>query len=333
MVVSAANNHFASPLTLLHLGDQLLVKQAPCLLVQRAVDGDDIALRQHLLEVLDASAANLLLLLGRQGLVVEVQQLLAVEGRETAQHALADAAHGDGADDLVLQVVLVLGHGRDVPVAGGDLLVGRHEVADQHQDGHDDVLGHGHDVGARDLGDGDAAIGLVGGVEVDVVGADARGDGELEVLCLGEALCGQVARVESAVPIRSARSSCIGAKSQLRPSRSHKRWGACPVVAGHGREVRGSLDVRRGDDDLGVDEMLVELGVLALLVRRRDERVALLLDPLPDAQLVLSRSEELRLLLGVLAALPLVLIASRAANCSHSGTYIVEDEEDFALLF
>jgi hypothetical protein len=132
--------------------------------VKRAVDGDNIALRQHLLEVLDPAAANLLLVLGRQGLVVVVQQLLAVECLEALEHALADAAHGDGADDLALQVVLVLGGGGDVPVAGLDLLVGGHEVAHQDEDGHDDVLGDRDDVGARYFGDGDAAVGLVGGI-------------------------------------------------------------------------------------------------------------------------------------------------------------------------
>lgn len=55
----------------------------------------------------------------------------------------------------------------------------RYEVADKHQDGHDDVLGDGDDVGAGHFGDGDAAIGLVGCVEVDVVGANAGCDGDL----------------------------------------------------------------------------------------------------------------------------------------------------------
>lgn len=165
--------------------------------MERAVDGDDVTLGKHLLEALDAAAANLLLLLGREWLVVEVEQLLAVEGLEAAEHTLANAAYGDGADDLVLEVVLVLGYGCDVPLAGGDLLVGRDKVAHEGQDGHDDVLGNGHDVGARDLGDGDAAIGLVGSVEVDVVGADAGRDGELEVLGLCEAFGGEVAGVEA----------------------------------------------------------------------------------------------------------------------------------------
>jgi hypothetical protein len=59
------------------------------------------------------------------------------------------------------------------------------------------VLGDGDDVGAGDLGDGDAAVGLVGGGQVDVVGADTSGDGDLEVLGLGQTLSGQVTRVEA----------------------------------------------------------------------------------------------------------------------------------------
>lgn len=138
--------HQAELLTLLHLGNELLVEQAAGLLVQRAVDGDDVALCKHLLEVLDPSAANLLLLLRRQRLVVKVEQFLAVESSEAAEHTLANAANGDGTDDLVLEIVLVLGHGCDVPVTGSDLLVGRHEVADEDQHSHDDMLGDGDDV-------------------------------------------------------------------------------------------------------------------------------------------------------------------------------------------
>jgi hypothetical protein len=48
------------------------------------------------------------------------------------------------------------------------------------------VFGDGDDVGARDFSDSDTAIGLVGGIEVDVVGTDTCGDGDLEFLCFGE---------------------------------------------------------------------------------------------------------------------------------------------------
>lgn len=182
---------------LLHLADELLVEEALCLLVQRAVDGDNVALGEHLLEGVDAAAANLGLDLGLEALVVKVQQLLASERLEAAQDTLTDAADGDGADNLALEVVLLLGDGGDVPLAAGDLLVGGHEVAEEDEDGHDDVLGDGDDVGAGDLGDGDAAVGLVGGDQVDVVGADTSGDGDLEVLGLGQTLSGQVTGVEA----------------------------------------------------------------------------------------------------------------------------------------
>lgn len=162
-----------------------------------AVDGDNIALGQHLLEVGDATAANLSLLLRGQGLVVVVEQLLAVEGLEAAQHTLTNTADGDGADNLALEVELVLGGLGDVPVTTLDDLMSRHEVADKNQDRHDDVLGNRDDVGARYLGHGDTTVGLVGGVEVDMVGADTGSDGKLEVLGLGEALGGQVAGVEA----------------------------------------------------------------------------------------------------------------------------------------
>jgi hypothetical protein len=233
--------------TLLHLGDELLVEKTLGLLVERAVDGDNVALGEHLLEGVDTSAANLLLDLSGQRLVVVIEELLAVEGLETAENTLADTADGDSADDLALEVVLLLGGGRDVPLATLNHLVGGDEVADEEEDSHDDVLSDGNDVRAGDLGDGDTAIGGVGGVEVDVIGADTSSDGELEVLGLGQALSSEVTGVEGG-----------------------------------------------GDDDLGVDKLLVELGVLTLLVGGGDEGVALILEPFADAEFVLCSSEELR---------------------------------------
>jgi hypothetical protein len=46
--------------------------------------------------------------------------------------------------------------------------------------------------------------------------------------------------------------------------------------------------IRSSYYDLSINELLIELGVLALLIRSSDESVALLLDPFPDAQLVLG---------------------------------------------
>jgi hypothetical protein len=59
------------------------------------------------------------------------------------------------------------------------------------------VLGDRDDVGASDLSNGDTAIGLVSSVQIDVVRANAGCDGDLEVLCLGESLCGEVAGMEA----------------------------------------------------------------------------------------------------------------------------------------
>ena len=244
------------PSTGLHLGDEVLVEETAGLLVERAVDGDNITLSEHLLEVLDAAAANLLLGLGGEGLVVKVEKLLAVEGLEAAEHTLTDTADSDGTDDLALKVELVLSDGGNIPVAVLDLLVGGDEVADEEEDGHDDVLSDGDDVGASDFGNGDTTVGSVGGVEVNVVGTNTGSDGELEVLGLGQALCGEVTGVEGS-----------------------------------------------GDDDFGIDQLLVKSGVLTLLVGGSHQGVSLVLEPLADTKLILSGTEQLRLLLGVLTTL------------------------------
>lgn len=244
------------PSTGLHLGDEVLVEETTGLLVERAVNGDNVTLGEHLLEIIDATAANLLLGFGGEGLVVVVEELLAVEGLETAEDTLTNTADSDSTDDLTLEVELVLGDGGNIPVTVLDLLVGGDKVADEKEDGHDDVLGNRDDVGASDLGNGDTAVGGVGGVQVNVVRTNTGGDGELELLGLGETLSGEVTGVEGG-----------------------------------------------GDDDFSVDELLVEGGVLALLVGGGHQGVTLFLEPLADAELVLSGTEQLRLLLGVLTTL------------------------------
>ena len=69
------------------------------------------------------------------------------------------------------------------------------------------------------------------------------------------------------------------------------------------RELIVKNNLRSGDDDLGVNELLLENTVLALLVGGRHEGVALVLNPLPNTELVLGRAQQLGLLLGVLLAL------------------------------
>lgn len=72
------------PRALLHLGDQVLVEHSAGLLMQGAVDRNNVTLRDKLLEGVYPAAPNLLLLLWREWLVVVVQQLLAVKWLETA---------------------------------------------------------------------------------------------------------------------------------------------------------------------------------------------------------------------------------------------------------
>lgn len=60
---------------------------------------------------------------------------------------------------------------------------------------------------------------------------------------------------------------------------------------------------RGGDDDLGVNKLLVELAVFTLLVGGGHQSVALLLDPLPDTELVLGGSQKLGFLCSVLTTL------------------------------
>ena len=77
------------------------------------------------------------------------------------------------------------------------------------------------------------------------------------------------------------------------------RLGVCWAGANH--VIDNNL--RSGDDYFGINELLVELGVLTLLVRGGDKSVALVLDPFSDTELVLCGSEESWLHFGVLLAL------------------------------
>lgn len=185
------------PGSLLHLGDQLLVEETASLLVERAVDGDNITLSKHLLQSVDSATSNLCLDLWAEWLVIIVQQLLAVECLQSSQDTLSNSTNGNGTDDLTLEIELVLGSSGNIPLSGLDLLVGRDEVTDKDQDGHDDVLGDGDNVGTSDFGNGDTTVGLVGGVEIDVVRSNTGSDGDLEVLGLGKTLSSEVTRVET----------------------------------------------------------------------------------------------------------------------------------------
>jgi hypothetical protein len=165
--------------------------------VKRAVDGDDVALGEHLFQGVNTAAANLFLHLWLERLIVEVEELFAVEWLEAAQHPLANASDGDGANDFALKVILVLGHRRDIPLAPLNLLVRRNKVPHQEQNSHDDVLGDRHDVGAGDFCHCDTTICLVCRIKIDMVGSNAGSDCKLELLGLCEAFGGKVTGVEA----------------------------------------------------------------------------------------------------------------------------------------
>ena len=62
-------------------------------------------------------------------------------------------------------------------------------------------------------------------------------------------------------------------------------------------------DERSSDDDLGVNQLLVEGRVLALLVGGSHQGVTSVLEPLANTELILSGTQKTGLLLGVLATL------------------------------
>ena len=165
--------------------------------MQRAVDGDHVALGQHFVQVVHTSASNLLLNLRFKRLVIEVKQLLAIEWLESSQHTLANTPNSDCTYNFVLQVILILGNSGDVPVSTRDLLVSWDKVANKRENSHENMLCHGHNIGASHFGDRDATVRFVRGVEVNMVRSNTGGDGELEILSFSESFSGQVTWMEA----------------------------------------------------------------------------------------------------------------------------------------
>ena len=131
-------------------------------------------------------------------MIIKVEEFFAVERLEASQNTLTNTPNSNSTDNLALKIELVLGSTSNVPLASLDLLVCGDKIADQDEDGHDDMFCDGDDVRASNFCDCDTAVGLVRCVQVDVVGSDTCCDGDLELLGLGETLCGEVTRVESA---------------------------------------------------------------------------------------------------------------------------------------
>lgn len=61
------------------------------------------------------------------------------------------------------------------------------------------MLSDGNDIGTRHFSHSNTAVGLVGGIEVDMVRSNTGSDGDLQLLCLGQSLGGEVAGMEAVV--------------------------------------------------------------------------------------------------------------------------------------
>lgn len=81
---------------------------------------------------------------------------------------------------------------------------------------------------------------------------------------------------------------------------------------------------RCGDDDLCINKLLVEFGILPFLVRGSHKGVTLVLQPFSNAKLVLRGTEQTWLLLSMLVALLSVSIDPYRSFASSVATHIVE---------
>ncbi len=149
--------------------------------------GDEVGLRVDLLAVLGLLDAQLAVALGRDEWVEGKHAH--TKAARTRGDELADAPEAEDAKRLLVQ--LDAGELRALPLAAGERGVSLGNVARQgKQQGHR-VLGRGHNVRLRSIGDDDAAA--RGGLHVDVVHADTGATDHTQVLCgidqLGRHLC------------------------------------------------------------------------------------------------------------------------------------------------
>jgi len=133
--------------------------------------------------------AELLLDVGGQAMAIGVVQA-DLERLQPAQHRRADPPRRDAADLHSLEVVRARRAVGDVPASLDHPLIGGDVVAHQRKDHHHHVLGDADAVGVGDLGDREPAVDRR--LQVDVVGADAGSQRELQLRCLGDSLGRQV---------------------------------------------------------------------------------------------------------------------------------------------
>lgn len=141
LVADGTTSGVDEPCTLLKVLEKIGVDESTGTFVEGAVDGDEIALRDELPEVLDAASIDGLggswyyarqmrgggereasELTFRERSIVVVEELLAVKGNQTLKDTVTDTASTDGTDDLTLQVKGVAGDFRNLPVTTLDHL-------------------------------------------------------------------------------------------------------------------------------------------------------------------------------------------------------------------
>ena len=71
------------------------------------------------------------------------------------------------------------------------------EVTDECQDCHNHVLSNGNDVRPCDFGHGDTTVGLVGGIEVDMIRSNTRSYSNLQLFGLGKTFGVQIPGMET----------------------------------------------------------------------------------------------------------------------------------------
>ena len=177
----------------LHLGEQLVVEEVLRFRMKRRIDRHNVTDLDHVLDIRMPGEVEFLLDRLRQPVPIVVMQMH-VEGLEPAKHGEADAAGGDRADVHALDIIGARDAVGDVPAALHHPLVGGNVVPHEPEDHHHDVFGDADRIAVGDLGDRDPAVDR--GLKVDVVGADAGGDGELQLLGLGDPIGRQIGRPE-----------------------------------------------------------------------------------------------------------------------------------------
>ena len=165
----------------LHLLERLGAEHADGLRGLGHVDGDEVRLRQELVEGHQLHAE-----LGGAGGgdVGVVREDLGVEALQAGRDQGADPAQADDADLLLEELDAGVLGALPLPVLEGG--AGLRDVAGEAQDVADGQFGGGDDVRGRRVDHHDAGLG--GGLDVDVVQADAGAGDDLEVLGGGDGL-------------------------------------------------------------------------------------------------------------------------------------------------